>query len=69
MAVVWARGYSSDLTLSLETSICCGCGHKKIKKKKKRERERERDQDAVGEGGKLERQMGLTGRALSKSVE
>ena len=48
-----------------------GVAIKRFKKKKKRERERERerDQDAVGEGGKVGRQMGLTGRALSKSVE
>ena len=29
VAVVWASGYSSDLTLSLGTSICLRCGPKK----------------------------------------
>ena len=41
MAVVQASGYSSDLTRSLETSICCGRGPKKDKKKKKK---KEKDQ-------------------------
>ena len=34
MAVAKAGSYSSDLTLSLRTSICLGCGPKKKKKKK-----------------------------------
>ena len=33
--VAQASGYSSDLTLSLGTSICHRCGPKKSKKKKK----------------------------------
>ena len=36
VAVVWAGTCSSDLTPSLETSICSGCSPKKQKKKKKR---------------------------------
>ena len=35
VAVMRARGYSSDLTPSLGTSICHRCGTKKKKKKKK----------------------------------
>ena len=34
IAVVWASGYSFDLTLSLGTSACCGCSPKKKRKKK-----------------------------------
>ena len=34
VAVAQAGSCSSDLTPSLETSICCGCGPKKQKKKK-----------------------------------
>ena len=30
---MWASGYSSNLTPSLGTSICCGCGPKKTNKK------------------------------------
>ena len=41
MAVAWADGYSSDLTPSLGTSICCRCGHKKKKKKKQEAENRE----------------------------
>ena len=37
VAVVWASGYSSNLTPSLGISICCMCGLKSLKK---RERER-----------------------------
>ena len=56
VAVAEAGGYSSDLTPSMETSICQGCGPKKAKtnkqkeKRKKnknqtqREREKEREQ-------------------------
>ena len=36
VAVVYARGYSSDLTPRLGTSICHTCGPKKTKKKKKK---------------------------------
>ena len=32
VAVVEASSYSSDLTPSLGTSMCCGCGPKKKKK-------------------------------------
>ena len=39
VAVVKASGYSSNLTRSLGTSICCGYGCKKTKKKKKEEEE------------------------------
>ena len=35
VAVMWAGSYSSDLTSSLGTSICCMCGHKKNKTKTK----------------------------------
>ena len=36
VAVVQASSWGSDLTPSLETSICCGCGAKKKKKEKNR---------------------------------
>ena len=32
VAMAIAGGYSSNLTLSLGTSICCGCGPKKTSK-------------------------------------
>ena len=35
VTVTKARGYSSDSTPILETSLCCGCSSKKDKKKKK----------------------------------
>ena len=35
VAVVQTRGYSSDSTSSLGTSICCGCGPKKTKEEEK----------------------------------
>ena len=35
VAVVQAGGYSSDLTPSMGSSICCGCGLIRAKKKKK----------------------------------
>ena len=37
VAVVQAGTYSSDLTLSLGTSICHGCGPKNTKDKRKKE--------------------------------
>ena len=37
VAVVQAGSYSSDLTPSLETSICCRCGQNTDKKKKKKQ--------------------------------
>ena len=37
VAVIWAGGYSSNLTPNLGTSICHGCGTKNQKKKKKKE--------------------------------
>ena len=36
VAVVLASSYSSDLTPSRETSICCGCGLKKTNKTKQK---------------------------------
>ena len=39
VAVAVAGNYSSDLTPSLGTSICCWCGPKKEKKERERERE------------------------------
>ena len=36
VALVWAGGYSSNLTPSLGTSIWRGCGPKKTKKKKEK---------------------------------
>ena len=33
--MVQAGSYSSDLTASLETSVCCGCSSEKMKDKKK----------------------------------
>ena len=36
VAVVWASSYSSDVTLSLGTSMCCGFSPQKTKKKKKK---------------------------------
>ena len=38
VAVAQARGYSSDLTPSLGTSICQGCGPKKAKTKTKKQK-------------------------------
>ena len=43
VALVQAGSYSSDLTLSLGTSICCGCGPKKKKKKKKKKEKEKKD--------------------------
>ena len=39
--VAQADEYSSNVTPSLGTSICCGCGPKKKKKKKKKERKKD----------------------------
>ena len=46
VALAWARGYSSDWTPSLGTSICSRYSPKKTKKKKKKKtkkKKRERD--------------------------
>ena len=43
VAVVWAGGYSSNLTPSLGNSICHGYGPKKTKKERERERVRGRE--------------------------
>ena len=41
VAVAQDFSYSSNLTPSLGTSLCCRCGLKKTKKKKKKKKEKE----------------------------
>ena len=39
MAVVWAGGYSSELTPNLETSICCRFSSETEREKKKKKKD------------------------------
>ena len=45
VAVVWAGSCSSDLTLSLGTSICIRCSPKKKKKKKKKKERKKKKEE------------------------
>ena len=80
VAVMWAGGYSSDLTHSLGTSICHGCGPKKKKKKKKEKKGRNltiewgqcldgRQEWGVGGGGEMPRVLHWEGFNIQTQAE